>query len=262
VIGNGFFSGNVGIGTTAPSAPLQVVGNTYISGNVGIQNTAPAAPLEVGTSFSMRLVTNPGVQAFRATNYAPMISMDQGFGESAYLISNDNWSSSSVEYYFGTQQASNTFRPGVDNQKSLGSAFFRWTTVFASNGLINTSDAREKHDVRELEYGIADVMKLRPVVFKWNNDPKGVDKIGFIAQEVKTVINEVVKSGEDFAPQFIKNEKGETIANPNYSDRLGIYYSDLIPVVVKGMQDQQKVIEEQKAKIDALEARLKALENK
>lgn len=35
-------------------------------------------------------------------------------------------------------------RPGADNTQSLGSASFRWSTVFAGTGTINTSDEREK----------------------------------------------------------------------------------------------------------------------
>ena len=41
-------------------------------------------------------------------------------------------------------------RPGTDNAISLGDASFRWTEVFAANGAINTSDAREKTELRAL----------------------------------------------------------------------------------------------------------------
>lgn len=37
-----------------------------------------------------------------------------------------------------------TFRAATDNTQSLGSASFRWSTVFAGTGTINTSDEREK----------------------------------------------------------------------------------------------------------------------
>lgn len=35
-------------------------------------------------------------------------------------------------------------RPGADNAQTLGTGSFRWSTVFAATGTINTSDAREK----------------------------------------------------------------------------------------------------------------------
>lgn len=41
-------------------------------------------------------------------------------------------------------------RPGGNNTQSLGSASYRWSTVYAGTGTINTSDAREKTRVRPL----------------------------------------------------------------------------------------------------------------
>ncbi len=43
-----------------------------------------------------------------------------------------------------------TFRPTVDNSRDLGSTSFRFDDVYATNGNINTSDAKEKQDVEEL----------------------------------------------------------------------------------------------------------------
>lgn len=40
--------------------------------------------------------------------------------------------------------SSANFRPGGDNSQALGWSGFRWSTVFAATGTINTSDAREK----------------------------------------------------------------------------------------------------------------------
>jgi len=51
----------------------------------------------------------------------------------------------SGEVYFGGSIA-----PNVDNTKSNGAAYLRWSTVYAGTGTINTSDAREKNEVRSL----------------------------------------------------------------------------------------------------------------
>lgn len=40
--------------------------------------------------------------------------------------------------------AQGTVRPGADNGQTLGDGSFRWSTVFAGTGTINTSDVREK----------------------------------------------------------------------------------------------------------------------
>lgn len=41
-------------------------------------------------------------------------------------------------------------RPGADNTQTLGAASFRWSVVYAGTGAINTSDAREKTQVHQL----------------------------------------------------------------------------------------------------------------
>lgn len=46
-----------------------------------------------------------------------------------------------------------TVRPGADGTQGLGNGSFRWSTVFASTGTINTSDAREKTAVRAFSAG-------------------------------------------------------------------------------------------------------------
>jgi hypothetical protein len=39
------------------------------------------------------------------------------------------------------------------------------------------------------------------------------------------------------------------------AQRLGVYYSDLIPVLIKAIQEQQGLIQQQEARIRALEAK-------
>ena len=62
--------------------------------------------------------------------------------------------------------------------------------------------------------------------------PRKKIKLGLIAQDVQVIINEAV----------YEDEEGET-------DLLGINYSDFIPVLIKGIQEQQDQIEEQQSDI-------------
>lgn len=114
------------------------------------------------------------------------------------------------------------------NQASL-SAAGAWT---------NASDARLKTNVREIKYGLETVLQTQPRTFE-RIDVDGT-YIGFVAQELQTVIPEVV-SGDP--------EK-----------QLGIDYGSLVAVAFKAIQEQQTIIESQQSQIDALTARIEALE--
>ena len=139
--------------------------------------------------------------------------------------------------------------PNSDNTRSLGRSNLRWSTLYATNGTINTSDAKLKENIRESEYGLADIMKLRPVKFNWKDQSQSRDKLGLIAQEVKAVLPEVVVD-----EQLVTNEEtGKT--EMVKAENMGMYYSDLIPVLIKAIQDQQEIIQD-------LEQRLSLVESK
>ena len=76
-------------------------------------------------------------------------------------------------------------------------------------------------------------MKLRPVRFQWKDHPEQGEKLGLIAQEVQATIPEAVDEG---------NDERKT---------LGIYYADLMPVLIKATQDQQAIIVSQQERIDS-----------
>lgn len=169
----------------------------------------------------------------------------------------------SIEYF--TDQASETtinnrFSPADDNSYALGATGSRWTEVFATNGVINTSDRRDKKNVTPLSYGLEEIMLLNPVTFEWNDDivredQKGKRKIGLIAQELQPIFPEVVKTQD-----LVKVSEDPVTEEVQEAKRWGVYYSDLIPVLVKGIQEQQDVIEDQNSKIESLESRIERLE--
>ncbi|HZV71097.1 MAG TPA: tail fiber domain-containing protein [Saprospiraceae bacterium] len=118
--------------------------------------------------------------------------------------------------------------PQIDDTKALGTSTRRWTAVYASDGTINTSDVREKKNITPIQYGLEEILKLRPVTYEWKSRNDGKTKLGLIAQELETVIPEVVAK--------------PSTEDPAGSDRLGVYYSDLIPVLIKAIQEQEEKI--------------------
>jgi hypothetical protein len=106
-----------------------------------------------------------------------------------------------------------------------------------------SSDKRIKKDITTTKYDLKSVLKLKPVDYKLKSNNQ--NQTGFIAQELRDVIPELVKGVEGDL------EKGET---------LSINYIGLIPVLTKAIQEQQAQIDDQAATIDALIKRVIALE--
>jgi hypothetical protein len=144
--------------------------------------------------------------------------------------------------------ASGYVTPALDNAVSCGSAPLRWTNIFATSGVVSTSDARDKTNIRPLDRGLAELMRLKPVRYQWKDRPEEGDKLGLIAQDLQQVLPETV-----FSKEWTTREDGTREQVP--AQRLGVYYSDLIPVLIKAIQEQQHLIEDLQARIHTLETR-------
>lgn len=96
---------------------------------------------------------------------------------------------------------------GSDNVMALGSAGNRWSQVYAGTGTINTSDEREKQQIRDLseaEKRVAIKLKSQIKAFKFNDavaekGDKARIHFGVIAQEVKAAFESEGLVAEDYA---------------------------------------------------------------
>jgi len=133
---------------------------------------------------------------------------------------------------------------------STGASAFRFFVQYtgqinATASSINAiSDVSLKENIRDLDKGLETILALQPRRFDWKNGD-GNDIMGFVAQEVETVLPELV---HDY-----KYNHEET--------KLGLKMGDMIPSLVKAIQEQQATIESQAAAITDLTTRLTALEN-
>ncbi|WP_159521665.1 tail fiber domain-containing protein [Sunxiuqinia indica] len=141
--------------------------------------------------------------------------------------------------------------PSYSSYCSLGTYGNMWEALFASNAYFSysptiLSDINAKTDVKDLPDAKNKLLTLRPVSYKLKPTYKGnekadvkiaekaeKDQLGLIAQEVQEVFPEIVSEREDGA--------------------LGIRYTELIPVLIKAMQEQQAEIDDLKARIEKLE---------
>lgn len=106
------------------------------------------------------------------------------------------------------------------------------------------SDERDKKNVETLEIGLDFILGLRPVAFDWNmrdGGKKDIPDVGFIAQEVEP-LQSVLSQGDNL----------NVVHYQAQDDRYFMQSANLIPVLVKAIQEQQKQIELLKAEINQL----------
>ena len=93
--------------------------------------------------------------------------------------------------------------------------------VYVSNGGTSWaawSDRRVKKNIENLNYGLSEILSISPVRFNYlTDDNDNANRIGFIAQDVQEYIPEMV--------------------NIAYDDILGMSSTDLVPVLVKAIQE-------------------------
>jgi hypothetical protein len=124
-------------------------------------------------------------------------------------------------------------------------------TVYATSTTITgISDQRLKENIRDLDDGLEKVLSLKPRKFDWK-EGKGADikdARGFIAQEFEIVFPDMVEEWKDPAPE---GEEPYKAVNAN-----------LIPTLVKAIQEMKSIIDTQASTILSLTTRISALETK
>jgi hypothetical protein len=119
--------------------------------------------------------------------------------------------------------------------------------------ITSLSDRRDKADIINISEGLDFVKQLRPVSFTWNTRDKakvGIKSAGFIAQDLLAL----QKASSIGANLDLVSED-----NP---EKLEARYGNLLPVMVKAIQEQQAIIEDQKKRLEALEKLVSDLINK
>jgi hypothetical protein len=128
-----------------------------------------------------------------------------------------------------TLQVAGVISPALNNAYSLGNVTYRFTEVYATNGVINTSDRREKKDIYDADLGLDFINKLRPVAYRWNTGVDNDVHYGLIAQEADQAIAGV--------PRRDTAHKTSIVTHDESSDKYGVRYSELIAPLIKAAQE-------------------------
>jgi hypothetical protein len=236
--------GTVGINTGVTGA------YNYTQNKIFTVNKPPAlgggALYELSTTESVTYGDVKSAAAISALRLAAADGTNQWSFLSSYpsagqvTLYDHNTTSNKVVFTSGSDTAiTGVFRNAADNVSNLGSASYRWATVYAGTGAINTSDQNEKQDIQALsaaETLVAQDIKalMRRFRFKDAVTAKGDTArlhFGVMAQAVAAAFTAHGLNANDYA-LFCSDtweEGGET------KTRLGIRYDELLCFVIASL---------------------------
>jgi hypothetical protein len=135
-----------------------------------------------------------------------------------------------------------------------------------------SSDYRLKENILPMTGGLAKVVQLKPCTFKWKSD--GVSTQGFIAHELQAVVPDAVTGAKDATREeeyevtpAVKDEEGNITTPAVMGTRTvpvyqGIDTSFLVATLTAAIQELKAINDTQAETINALTARITALEAK
>jgi len=254
-------SQNVGIGTASPTQKLQVAGNVFVSaGQYFMWDNAGAWSWQSDASTYLRAYY-AGNEALRidssgnllvgqsSSSFGGGICLTKGASNSIANFTNTTGSGSQcVRATLGTgaNDTSSYLYIGSANSQDQLYIYGNGNVVNRNNSYGALSDIKLKENVVDASPKLNDVMQLKVRNFNFKTDPDS-KQIGFIAQEFEEVF-----------PSLIDN----TIS-PNDPDDVikSIKTSVLVPILVKAIQELKAINDTQAETINALTARITALEN-
>ena len=249
--------GNVGIGTTAPTCLLHINATTdqkvidftpTVSGGFGIyaqvENTANrgyslswyARDYNNGSGITTRPVLTMGIPGTVGIGTNVMHSIlhvkgTQGYNAVNGLLTLVNTNAVSTEWTCGPN-GSGTFaiiNGGGNQGVTMASTATAWSGY---------SDERLKRDISSISSGLSSILNLRPVYYNYKTDNQSeIPRSGFIAQEVDMIFP------RDTHWVITENTIEDHVDDDgNKYKSLSLSMTELIPYIVKGVQEQNALI--------------------
>jgi hypothetical protein len=230
-------NGRVSIGSTASSeAQLHVKDSTTAVWIAKLENASAGDGLLITSTTTAAAQQLFNVRGNTSTNYMKL----NGRGS---LCIGSNSSSGCIEpsgLNSGSYQGITFNSPNVSSPRhnySWSNGLYWWNgsnegSLNNAGTWTNGSDIAFKKNVADIEYGLSTVLDLQPRKYQMKIDD--ANDIGFIAQEMETVIPEIV----------------HTNANNGYKS---LDYGAITAVLVKAVQEQQTIIDDLKSRIETLE---------
>lgn len=194
------------------------------AGNVAASGSLYGASAQIGTS---------GIYStgnININNQSPTLWFQDTDQKSAAIHVNAN-----LCYILRSAAANGTsWDTGPNGRHPMTLSLDTGDVVFSGN-VTAYSDIRLKRDVQDLSYGLKEIMKLRPISYKRVGTDTDRLEVGFIAQEVRDVIPEIVHEQQD-------DQKTLTMS-----------YDKMVAPLVRAIQEQQDMINKLMSRVEELE---------
>ena len=272
--------GDVGIGTATPHSKLHVIGQGIFSNGLYLNNGGMYCYNASNNAIEAVTSAASGIGVYGSGQYGLY-----GFGFSYGVYGDGNNYGVSGKSYNGY----GGFFESYENYGLVASTDYgKYAGVFygdvLTTGSYISSDKALKQNAQEFEGAMDIINKLKPRNYEFKTDakyaflhlPKG-SHYGLMAQDVEEVLPNLVSTtdhqdmkpakpealkkdanGRLMPPSAAKqpaSQKGETISIK------AVNYTELIPIVVKGMQEQQQQLQAQKQLIETQQQQIDELKN-
>ena len=130
-------------------------------------------------------------------------------------------------------------------------------SVFNSTGTYGTlSDLKLKENIVDATPKLADLMRVKIRNYNFKNDPD-LKQIGMVAQELEEIFPALVEESADILKYDVTDDEGNVTRESAVSETettKTVKMSVFTPILIKAIQEQQATIEALEARITALEA--------
>ncbi len=255
----------IGINTNTPLYQMQIVNNGNIGATTLFESTnsgtngVALSGYNVGTSNAYNAIE--GVTNYSGNAFIPAGVM--GLAENASL----------THSAIGVNGIANGRDGiGVRGSRQNTGGILGWGGVFYNDlgytGFFGVaSDEKTKTNIKGIDNALQLIEQLNPVTYNFNLKKypnMGLNtemEYGFIAQEVRKVLPEIVRT-KYLDTNATVEVKAQQLYKNNNEEFVVMDYTRIIPILTKAVKEQQETINNQNKKIQSLEENLKLIEIK
>ena len=221
----------------------------------GSWNTGAEAIFKcLGDGGSISLTTNDGGGNCNVCfNCASEVADTTG---SAWRIRADIDSANSHFYIQNDQSCSNGGATGMTNRLEISES-----GQFFGSSSNNISDVRLKKNIATITNATAKIKELKGRTFEWKEEARleSGTQYGFIAQEMETVVSELVTDGTKSGLRSFDKDGNVLMDNYSLRDQIaeyskGVNVDGVVPILVEALKEAISKIETLETKVAALES--------